>query len=103
MAYSRLHLLIIDEIGYMPITREQANLSPVEVACISSVYPTHYFQEIAFWSFEDKVIMIIHKDKAVKQYVVTIMVIFQDFEESKSIRIVKKDTLSLITSACYMI
>jgi len=26
MAYSRLHLLIIDEIGYMPITREQANL-----------------------------------------------------------------------------
>ncbi|MBI4681137.1 MAG: ATP-binding protein [Nitrospirae bacterium] len=26
MAYSRLHLLIIDELGYMPITREQANL-----------------------------------------------------------------------------
>ena len=26
IAYSRLHLLIIDEIGYMPITREQANL-----------------------------------------------------------------------------
>ncbi len=24
--YSRLHLLIIDELGYMPITREQANL-----------------------------------------------------------------------------
>jgi DNA replication protein DnaC len=24
--YSRLHLLVIDEIGYMPITREQANL-----------------------------------------------------------------------------
>lgn len=26
MFYSRLHLLIIDELGYMPITREQANL-----------------------------------------------------------------------------
>lgn len=26
MAYSRLHLLIIDELGYMPIAREQANL-----------------------------------------------------------------------------
>ena len=26
MAYSRLHLLIIDELGYMPVTREQANL-----------------------------------------------------------------------------
>lgn len=26
MSYSRLHLLIIDELGYMPITREQANL-----------------------------------------------------------------------------
>ena len=26
LAYSRLHLLIIDELGYMPITREQANL-----------------------------------------------------------------------------
>jgi len=26
MVYSRLHLLIIDELGYMPITREQANL-----------------------------------------------------------------------------
>jgi DNA replication protein DnaC len=26
MAYSRLHLLIIDELGYMPISREQANL-----------------------------------------------------------------------------
>jgi DNA replication protein DnaC len=26
IAYSRLHLLIIDELGYMPITREQANL-----------------------------------------------------------------------------
>jgi len=26
MAYSRLNLLIIDELGYMPITREQANL-----------------------------------------------------------------------------
>jgi len=26
LAYSRLHLLIIDEIGYMPITKEQANL-----------------------------------------------------------------------------
>lgn len=26
MAYSRLHLLIIDELGYMPITRAQANL-----------------------------------------------------------------------------
>lgn len=26
MAYSRLHLLIVDELGYMPITREQANL-----------------------------------------------------------------------------
>jgi DNA replication protein DnaC len=26
MAYSRLHLLIIDELGYMPIKREQANL-----------------------------------------------------------------------------
>jgi len=26
MAYSRLHLLIIDELGYMPITKEQANL-----------------------------------------------------------------------------
>jgi DNA replication protein DnaC len=26
MALSRLHLLIIDELGYMPITREQANL-----------------------------------------------------------------------------
>ena len=26
MAYSRLHLLILDELGYMPITREQANL-----------------------------------------------------------------------------
>lgn len=26
MAYSRLHLLIIDELGYMPIMREQANL-----------------------------------------------------------------------------
>ena len=24
--YSRLHLLVIDEIGYMPITKEQANL-----------------------------------------------------------------------------
>jgi DNA replication protein DnaC len=24
--YSRLHLLIIDELGYMPVTREQANL-----------------------------------------------------------------------------
>ena len=24
--YSRLHLLIIDEVGYMPISREQANL-----------------------------------------------------------------------------
>ena len=26
MAYSRLNLLVIDELGYMPITREQANL-----------------------------------------------------------------------------
>ncbi len=26
MAYSRVHLLIIDELGYMPITRDQANL-----------------------------------------------------------------------------
>jgi len=26
LSYSRLHLLIIDELGYMPITREQANL-----------------------------------------------------------------------------
>ena len=26
MVYSRLHLVIIDELGYMPITREQANL-----------------------------------------------------------------------------
>ncbi len=26
MAYSRLHLLVIDELGYMPVTREQANL-----------------------------------------------------------------------------
>lgn len=26
LAYSRLHLLIIDELGYMPITKEQANL-----------------------------------------------------------------------------
>lgn len=26
MAYGRLHLLIIDELGYMPVTREQANL-----------------------------------------------------------------------------
>jgi DNA replication protein DnaC len=26
MTYCRLHLLIIDELGYMPITREQANL-----------------------------------------------------------------------------
>jgi len=26
MAYSRLHLLIIDELGYMPITKEQANI-----------------------------------------------------------------------------
>ncbi|MBI4827045.1 MAG: ATP-binding protein [Nitrospirae bacterium] len=26
MAYSRLHLLIIDELGYMPITKDQANL-----------------------------------------------------------------------------
>ena len=26
MSYSRLPLLIIDELGYMPITREQANL-----------------------------------------------------------------------------
>jgi DNA replication protein DnaC len=26
MAYSRLHLLIIDELGYMPVSREQANL-----------------------------------------------------------------------------
>ena len=26
MSYSRLHLLIIDELGYMPVTREQANL-----------------------------------------------------------------------------
>lgn len=26
MAYSRHHLLIVDELGYMPITREQANL-----------------------------------------------------------------------------
>lgn len=26
MAYSRLHLLIVDELGYMPIKREQANL-----------------------------------------------------------------------------
>jgi DNA replication protein DnaC len=26
MVYSRLHLLIIDKLGYMPITREQANL-----------------------------------------------------------------------------
>ena len=26
VAYSRLHLLVIDELGYMPITREQANL-----------------------------------------------------------------------------
>lgn len=26
MAYSRLHLLIIDELGYMPIKREEANL-----------------------------------------------------------------------------
>lgn len=26
LAYSRLHLLLIDELGYMPITREQANL-----------------------------------------------------------------------------
>ena len=26
MAYSRLHLLIIDELGYMPVTREHANL-----------------------------------------------------------------------------
>ena len=26
MGYSRLHLLIIDELGYMPISKEQANL-----------------------------------------------------------------------------
>ena len=26
IAYGRLHLLIIDELGYMPVTREQANL-----------------------------------------------------------------------------
>lgn len=26
MSYSRLHIIIIDELGYMPITREQANL-----------------------------------------------------------------------------
>jgi len=26
MTYGRLHLLIIDELGYMPVTREQANL-----------------------------------------------------------------------------
>ena len=26
MSYSRLHLLVIDELGYMPVTREQANL-----------------------------------------------------------------------------
>ena len=26
MAYSRLHLLIIDELGYMPVTKEQADL-----------------------------------------------------------------------------
>ena len=26
LAYSRLHLLIIDELGYMPVTKEQANL-----------------------------------------------------------------------------
>lgn len=26
LAYSRLHLLVIDELGYMPISREQANL-----------------------------------------------------------------------------
>jgi DNA replication protein DnaC len=26
MAYSRLHLLVVDELGYMPISREQANL-----------------------------------------------------------------------------
>ena len=26
MSYSRLHLLVIDELGYMPVTRQQANL-----------------------------------------------------------------------------
>lgn len=26
LAYSRLNLLVIDELGYMPVTKEQANL-----------------------------------------------------------------------------
>lgn len=29
ISYSRLHLLIIDELGYMPITKEQANVKAV--------------------------------------------------------------------------
>ncbi len=47
--------------------------------------------------------MVIHKDEAVQQYAITIMVIFQKFKKSESIWIIKKDVLSLITPARYMI
>jgi len=53
----RLHLLIIDELGYMPITREQANL----LFQLISMRPVLIFLQLYHFSLFFKELKFIHR------------------------------------------
>src|SRR3990170_7440792 len=78
-------------------------IGAVKISGVYAIDSMHYFQQIPFRCFKDKVIVVAHEYIAVDQYSVTFMVIFDDFEKVNPVLIRNKYRLSFIPSAGNMI